>query len=162
MLLVKKSQSVGKPVYLPFKWRHICKEHAFVRWAADPGIWAVSVINLPNLFWRCQTAYSVVDFLFGGLKSEEKKTYRKFNSLFMQQTGASSLWKNRTQPQQSGTSSSCWSPAWWSHTAVGWHPILQAAVDTSQQSWLCWSLWHKQHTQADLTSVQWGWGRDCC
>ena len=20
----------------------------------------------------------------------------------------------------------------------------------------CWSLWHEQHTQADLTSVQWG------
>lgn len=31
----------------------------------------------------------------------------------------SSRWKNQTQPEQPGPSSSCWSPAWWSHVAVG-------------------------------------------
>ena len=30
MLLGNKSYTVGKPVYFPFKWCHICKEHAFV------------------------------------------------------------------------------------------------------------------------------------
>ena len=52
------------------------------------------------------------------------------------------MWKNHRQPQQPGNSSSCWSPAW-SHTAVGWHPILQPAFVTSQPTWLCWSLWHQ-------------------
>ena len=38
--------------------------------------------------------------------------------------------------------------------AVGWHPILQPAFVASQPTWLCWSLWHEQHAQADPTSVQ--------
>ncbi|XP_035271229.1 pyruvate dehydrogenase (acetyl-transferring) kinase isozyme 3, mitochondrial-like isoform X2 [Anguilla anguilla] len=33
-------------------------------------------------------------------------------------------WKNHMQPQQPGTSSSCWSPAW-SRVAVRWHSIPQ-------------------------------------
>ena len=45
------------------------------------------------------------------------------------------MWKNHTQPRQPGTSSS-----WWSHTAVGWHPILQPAFVAGQSTWLCWSL----------------------
>ena len=49
--------------------------------------------------------------------------------------------------KQPGTSSSCWSPAW-SHTAAGWHPILQSAVVASQPTGLCWSLLHEQHAQA--------------
>lgn len=27
--------------------------------------------------------------------------------------------------------------------------------------WLCRSHWHEQHTQADLTCVQWDWGQHC-
>ena len=30
MLLGNKSYTVGKPVYFPFKWCQICKEHALV------------------------------------------------------------------------------------------------------------------------------------
>ena len=71
----------------------------------------------------------------------------------------SSVWKIHTQPQQLGTSSSCWSPAW-SHTAVGWHPIPQPGFVASQPTWLRWSLWHVQHAQADPTGIQLGWGLD--
>ena len=39
MLLGNKSYTVGKPVYFPFKWCHICKEHAFVGWAAQLSMW---------------------------------------------------------------------------------------------------------------------------
>ena len=34
MLLGHESYTVGKPVFLPFKWCHIHEEHAFVGWAA--------------------------------------------------------------------------------------------------------------------------------
>ena len=61
------------------------------------------------------------------------------------------MWKNQTQPQQPGTA--CWSPAW-SHTAVGWQPILKPSI--CQPTWLCWSPWHEQHSRADPTSVQVG------
>lgn len=30
MLLGSKSYTAGNPVYFPFKWCHMCKEHAFV------------------------------------------------------------------------------------------------------------------------------------
>ena len=60
-----------------------------------------------------------------------------------------------TQPQQLGTSSSCWSPAW-SHTAVGWHPFPQPGFVTRQPTCLHWSLWHVQHAQADWSS-KWEW-----
>ena len=62
----------------------------------------------------------------------------------------SSVWKIHTQPQQLGTSSSCWSPAW-SHTAVAWHPIPQPGFVASQPTCLGWSLWHIQHAQVDPT-----------
>lgn len=65
------------------------------------------------------------------------------------------MWKNHIQPQQPGASSSCCSPAS-PHTAVVWHPILQPA--SSQSVWLRWSLWNKQHAQADSKGVQWNWG----
>ena len=29
MLLGNTSYTVGKPIYFPFKWCHICKEHVF-------------------------------------------------------------------------------------------------------------------------------------
>ena len=63
-------------------------------------------------------------------------------------------------PQQPVMFSSCWSPAW-SQTAPGWHLIRQPAFIVCQPTWLCWSPWKEQHTQADPTSVQWGWGQDC-
>lgn len=59
------------------------------------------------------------------------------------------MWKNHTRPQQPGTCSSCWSPAW-SHTVVGWYPMPQPG----RLTWLCWSLWRGQHAQADPTGVQ--------
>ena len=62
-------------------------------------------------------------------------------------------------PQQPVMFSSCWSPAW-SQTAAGWHVILQPFI-ACQPTWLCWSPWHEQQTQADPTSVQWGWDQDC-
>ena len=68
--------------------------------------------------------------------------------------------QNHTQPKQPGTSSSRWSPDR-SHTAGGRLRILQPAFAASRPTRLCWSLWHKQHTQADPTSVQWRWGQDC-
>lgn len=40
-LLGKRSCSVGKPVYSPFEWCHICKELVLVGWAAELSVWAV-------------------------------------------------------------------------------------------------------------------------
>ena len=68
MLLGNKCYTTGKPVFLSFKWCHICKEHASVGWAAEWGMWIAPMKNLPNLL--CQKAYSAIDtclVLFGGL-----------------------------------------------------------------------------------------------
>lgn len=86
-------------------------------------------------------------------------TYWQFNTLnfiHLTERSPSGIWRNRTQPQQPGTSSSWGSPSW-SPIAVGWHPSVQPTFVTSQPMWLCWSLWHQQYAQADRTSVQVCW-----
>lgn len=48
MLCVNKSYTIGKPVYFPFRWCHICKEHAFLGWAAVLSKWVAAMTNVPN------------------------------------------------------------------------------------------------------------------
>ena len=69
------------------------------------------------------------------LKKQDKLAYWQFMNLTNR--SLSSLWKNPTQPQQPGTSSSCCSTAW-SHTAMGWHPTLPPAFVARQPMWLYW------------------------
>ncbi|XP_064190190.1 pyruvate dehydrogenase (acetyl-transferring) kinase isozyme 3, mitochondrial [Anguilla rostrata] len=45
----------------------------------------------------------------------------------------SGWWKNHMQPQQPGTSSSCWSPAW-SRVAVRWHSIPQPGFGSGRDN----------------------------
>ena len=50
MLLGNKT--VGKPVYFPFNWCDICKEHAFGGWAAELSMWVAPMKNVPNEKWK--------------------------------------------------------------------------------------------------------------
>ena len=59
LVLGNKSCTIGEPVYFPFKWCHICKEHVFVGRAAELSMWVAPVKGLPNLL--CQSAYSAID-----------------------------------------------------------------------------------------------------
>ena len=52
-LLGNKAYTIGKPVYLPFKWCHICKEHAFVERAAEMRMLVAPMKDLSNLLCQC-------------------------------------------------------------------------------------------------------------
>ena len=53
-------QTAGKSDYFPFKWCHICGEHAFVGWATELSVWAAPMKDLPNLLCN-QTAFLSLD-----------------------------------------------------------------------------------------------------
>src|SRR4029434_9771072 len=56
--------------------------------------------------------------------NKEKTTHIYIFTLYSFYTvrDLSSVWKIHTQPQQPGTTSSCWSPTW-PHAAVVWHSL---------------------------------------
>lgn len=50
MLLGNKPYTVRKPVYFYFNWSHICKDHAFVGWAAELSVGVTSHEKICQIF----------------------------------------------------------------------------------------------------------------
>ena len=49
MLFGNTSYTVGKPVFLPFQWYHVCEEQAFVGWAAELSMRVAPMKDVTNL-----------------------------------------------------------------------------------------------------------------
>ena len=65
MLRGNKSYTVGKPVYFPNKWCHICKEHAFMGRAAEYEYVGFQIFsaNAKRLILPLTIAWCLVDWM---------------------------------------------------------------------------------------------------
>lgn len=102
------------------------------------------VENLQNPL--CQyTTYSATGPCLWFIKLLDDWSLKKWDISTIEQSsywtisGLSCVLENRTQPQQPGTSFSCWSPVW-PCTTMGCHPILQPADVGSESERLCRNL----------------------
>lgn len=99
-------------------------EHEFVGLAAELSVAAIRNIPRP-------AAYSVDSFLVGQvIEAWWIGKFWQFNISFDKEL--STAQKNHTQPQQSGTSSPCWSC-----TVVGVASHSSTSIFASQPAWLC-------------------------